>query len=358
MQDPGYRKQSDYIYMSNPYFVLHAPNIHCGGGLALLKLLIEVLPDRSHLIVDDRCPIPESALTRLQVHWVKPTLWHRLGAELRLKQIAMKDYQVLCFGNLPPLFKLKSKAALFLQNKYLIDAVVLLGFPIKVRIRILMERLWLKVCRSHIDKIIVQTPSMQKLLKNSLSLDAAVLPFATDAKLFSRKFDGIARVNQSYEFVYVASGEPHKNHLNLIKAWSLLAQQEIYPSLTLTLSEKKFSELVSWIEQQKREYSMNVFNLGLISEGEIQDLYLNATALIFPSTLESFGIPLIAARDAGLAIVASELDYVRDIVDPEVTFDPASPLSIARAVKRFLGEKEETLRLLDARGFLDTVFKD
>ena len=156
----------------------------------------------------------------------------------------------------------------------------------------------------------------------------------------------------------MASGEPHKNHLNLIKAWSLLAQQEIYPSLTLTLSEKKFSELVSWIEQQKREYSMNVFNLGLISEGEIQDLYLNATALIFPSTLESFGIPLIAARDAGLAIVASELDYVRDIVDPEVTFDPASPLSIARAVKRFLGEKEETLRLLDARGFLDTVFKD
>ena len=103
---------------------------------------------------------------------------------------------------------------------------------------------------------------------------------------------------------------------------------------------------------------MNIFNLGLISEGEIQDLYLNAMALIFPSTLESFGIPLIEARDAGLVIVASELDYVRDIVDPEFTFDPVSPLSIARAVKRFLGEKEETLRLLDARGFLDTAFKD
>ena len=344
--------------MSKPYFILHAPNIHCGGGLALLKLLIEVLPDRTHLIVDDRCPISECALARLQVHRVKPTLWHRLGAELKLKQITLKNHQVLCFGNLPPLFELKGKTVLFLQNKYLIDAVVLLGLPIKVRIRILMERLWLRVCRSHVDKIIVQTPSMQKLLKNSLSLEAGVLSFASDVKLFSRKFVEVARVKQLYEFVYVASGEPHKNHLNLIKAWSILAQQEIYPSLTLTLDKKKFPHLVSRIEQQKRKYSLNVFNLGLISEGEIQDLYLNSAALVFPSTLESFGIPLIEARDAGLAIVASELDYVRDIVDPEVTFDPASPLSIARAVKRFLGEKEEPLRLLDAKGFLDAVFRD
>jgi len=73
--------------------------------------------------------------------------------------------------------------------------------------------------------------------------------------------------------------------------------------------------------------------------------------------LDRLGIPLIEARDAGLAIIASELDYVRDIVDPEVTFDPASPLSIARAVKRFLGEKEETLHLLSAKGFLDAVFR-
>ena len=36
------------------------------------------------------------------------------------------------------------------------------------------------------------------------------------------------------------------------------------------------------------------------------------------------------------AIIAPELDYVRDLVNPAETFDPNSGLSISRAVKRFL----------------------
>lgn len=66
------------------------------------------------------------------------------------------------------------------------------------------------------------------------------------------------------------------------------------------------------------------------------DLYQRAGALIYPSTMESLGLPLIEARRMGLPIIASERDYVRDIIDPEQSFDPLSPVSIARAVERFL----------------------
>jgi glycosyltransferase involved in cell wall biosynthesis len=72
--------------------------------------------------------------------------------------------------------------------------------------------------------------------------------------------------------------------------------------------------------------------------------------------LESFGLPLIEARQAGLPILASELDYVRDVVDPEQTFDPDSPMSIARAVKRFLGVEVTPIPLLSASQFLESVF--
>ena len=51
-------------------------------------------------------------------------------------------------------------------------------------------------------------------------------------------------------------------------------------------------------------------------------------------------------------MLASELDYVRDVVDPEESFDPASPVSIARAVKRFLGIPEPALPLRDAETFV------
>ena len=64
---------------------------------------------------------------------------------------------------------------------------------------------------------------------------------------------------------------------------------------------------------------------------------------------------MIEARQAGLPVLASELDYVRDVLDPEQTFNPESPLSIARAVKRFLGLNESSLPLLDATLFLKNI---
>ena len=86
---------------------------------------------------------------------------------------------------------------------------------------------------------------------------------------------------------------------------------------------------------------------------------LDETALlvqrIYPSTLESFGLPLLEARAAGLPIITGELDYVRDIVDPDETFDPNSPLSMARAVKRFLGRPERRLPADDAERFLERL---
>ena len=62
-------------------------------------------------------------------------------------------------------------------------------------------------------------------------------------------------------------------------------------------------------------------------------------ALIFPSKYESFGLPLIEASKMHIPIIASELDFVRDVCNPIQTFDPNSAISIARAINRFFGNK-------------------
>lgn len=86
-------------------------------------------------------------------------------------------------------------------------------------------------------------------------------------------------------------------------------------------------------------------------------MYEHAKALIYPSTFESFGLPLIEARHAGLTVLAPELDYVRDILDPEQTFDPDSPISIARAVKRFMAVDEQKSPLIDSSEFLNKILE-
>jgi hypothetical protein len=64
---------------------------------------------------------------------------------------------------------------------------------------------------------------------------------------------------------------------------------------------------------------------------------------------------LIEAHNINLPIIAAELDYVRDMVHPVETFDPKSPRSIARAVKRFLGNQEPSLQVISANQFIDEL---
>jgi glycosyltransferase involved in cell wall biosynthesis len=164
-----------------------------------------------------------------------------------------------------------------------------------------------------------------------------------------------AEKKKSCEFLYVASGEPHKNHRRMIQAWCLLAEEGLFPSLTLTLDEVIFSTLCRDIKEICNHHGLKVTNMGSLSHGDVLKLYKDMDALIYPSTFESFGLPLIEARQAGLPVLASELDFVRDVIDPEQSFDPYSATSISRAVKRFMSVDELLLPLLDAKGFLDKI---
>jgi hypothetical protein len=64
---------------------------------------------------------------------------------------------------------------------------------------------------------------------------------------------------------------------------------------------------------------------------------------------------LLEAKQAGLSIVAAELDYVRDSINPDQSFDPNSAVSIARAIKRSLGVIEEPAAVLNADEFLSKI---
>jgi len=125
--------------------------------------------------------------------------------------------------------------------------------------------------------------------------------------------------------------------------------------LCLTVDEDVSPNLYAWIGEQKLHYGLKLESVGFIPHDQVRKLYTQAGALIYPSTFESFGLPLIEARQAGLPVLASELDYVRDVLDPEQAFDPESPLSIARAVKRFMGLNDEPLPLLNAADFMKSI---
>lgn len=308
------------------------------------------------LTMDARMPVPISLPDNVQIKRVKPTVVQRLRAEVWLAHSVAPEDVVLCFGNLPPLFRLKGYTRVFVQNRYLIDDVKLDRFSFEVRLRLVLERLWLCGRMSNVNEFVVQTPTMKRLLdkKIQVKVPVRVFPFVAEPEGYARTTSRAKHLaERKYDFAYIASGEPHKNHRRLLEAWCLLAGEGLFPSLCLTLDEAGFAGLCGEIEAMRQRYGLNVENVGVLPHREVLELYKNVSAAIYPSTFESFGLPLIEAHQAGLPILASELDYVRDVLDPEQTFDPESPVSIARAVKRFMGMREEVLPLLDAKAFLE-----
>lgn len=338
---------------------IHAINIHQGGGRALMETLLRDSCTHMAVIqVDSRMPIPAQLPQTMQIRRIVPTMFRRMQSEWWLATQVNQGDIALCFGNLPPLFRLRARVVVFLQNRYLIDDMELTQFPLKTRLRLMLERLWFKARMSNVDEFIVQTPSMKRLLEARTDVPVHVLPFMARHKEYIRKISGQGkRSNAEFDFLYVASGEPHKNHRRLIEAWCLLAEQGLFPSLRLTLDKEAFPELCGWLGQKIAQYHLNMENLGLLPHEKVIALYERAGALIYPSTFESFGLPLIEARQAGLSILASELDYARDVIDPEETFDPYSAVSIARAVKRYLGKEEAALPLQDATGFMKYILE-
>lgn len=345
--------------------IIHATNISQGGGKSLLSALLAALPCDVEILaqLDSRMPLPVDMPKNLKIRFVEPSILQRLLSEWWLSKNVKSTDLVICFGSLTPLLKLQGHTAVFVQNRYLIERNSLIGFPLKTRLRLIFERTWLALTSLNADEFIVQTPAMKTALLLSGCVEKQLVhvrPFVNVSEGYQRTKNNQknCHIAKKYDFIYVASGESHKNHRQLVEAWCLLAEQHLFPSLCLTLDENVSTELCAWIDEKKNSCGLKIDNVGFLPHEQVLELYSQVQALIYPSRFESFGLPLIEASQAGLPVLSAELDYVRDVLDPEQSFDPDSPVSIARAVKRYLGVAESSLQITDAKHFLSLLLKD
>lgn len=310
--------------------IVHAPSVHQGGGKALLLALLRGIGSDTECIgiVDTRLQRPDLP-PNIEPFYFSSTLFGRLRAERFLISVCREEDIVVCMNSLPPLFSCAGRIVVYLQNRYLCTEYSLAGFSLRTRVRISMERLWLHRRLKADMRLLVQTPSMQRAALCALGLLPEVIPFgdfATD--------DNLPRTMDPPRFFYPATPDPHKNHANLLEAWQLLHNDGISAELHVTIAPD--SPLSLQIERERAK-GVPIINHGEVDTYVMIELYKQCSALIYPSKMESFGLPLVEAGVLGLPIVASELDYVRDVATPSETFDPDSPVSIARAVKRHLG---------------------
>jgi len=171
---------------------IHAINVHQGGGRTLLSALLRTLPDSLEIEIslDSRMQLPDGLSENIQIKRVPPSMIHRFNAERWLADNVCSGDVVLCFGNLPPLFKLRGRVVVFVQNRFLIDNISLKNLSIRDKVKLSIERMWLTLKIGNADEFFVQTPEMKRLLtvrlQGNKSAQIKVVPFVLESCGYSR----------------------------------------------------------------------------------------------------------------------------------------------------------------------------
>src|SRR5205807_67495 len=89
--------------------------------------------------------------------------------------------------------------------------------------------------------------------------------------------------------------------------------------------------------------------LGRVSDAVLAGLYRDAVALCFPSLAEGFGLPVLEAMAAGLPVVASDLDVLREVAGDAAMFVPPGDVPMLRsALEQIVDDEPIQRRLADA----------
>lgn len=132
--------------------------------------------------------------------------------------------------------------------------------------------------------------------------------------------------------LYVGNIKPHKNLGNLLKAFSKI-MNEIPHNLVIVGRREGFITGDHMIAEQADEIGNRVVFTGYINDEKLKEFFKNATALIFPSKYEGFGLPPLEAMASGCPVVVSNKASIPEICgEAAIYFNPLNPDEIAEKI--------------------------
>ena len=142
-------------------------------------------------------------------------------------------------------------------------------------------------------------------------------------------------------FLYPAVTWKHKNHELIFRALELLNKVHgIAPHVFFTGAETDYKLTLEKIAHELA-VAGQVHFLGFVSTVELQALFQSATAMIFPSKFEGFGLPILEAFHARLPVIGSNATTLPEVArDGAMSFDPDSPEELADCMREILQHPE------------------
>lgn len=145
--------------------------------------------------------------------------------------------------------------------------------------------------------------------------------------------------------MYSGAADERKNHLRLIKAFSLLPK-EMRDGYQLAIVGKLPDPHREKFEQYAKLCGLCAGELiitGRVSDEELVYFYNLCELFVFPSWHEGFGLPLLEAMSCGAPVIGANTTSIPEVVGrTDILFDPFDSTSISKKMEEVL--RDEVLR--------------
>ena len=134
--------------------------------------------------------------------------------------------------------------------------------------------------------------------------------------------------------LYTGNAYPHKNLERLIKALEILIRDYHYQGQLVLVGEEDY-----FYKRLKKNIPAGqpVIFTDFLPENDLVQLYCSASAYIFPSLCEGFGLPPLEAMARGVPVISSNATCLPEILgEAAIYFDPLNPADMAAKINSVL----------------------
>jgi glycosyltransferase involved in cell wall biosynthesis len=161
--------------------------------------------------------------------------------------------------------------------------------------------------------------------------------------------DGVPHELPARYLLFISTLEPRKNVLGLLAGFER-AVAAGYPGDLVMVGRWGWHTEEAQAALRVSPARGRIHHLDYLERGVLASVFHGAEALLFPSLLEGFGLPVVEAMACGLPVIVSRCSSLPEVAgDAALYVDPADPDTLAAAILR-ISEDEELRRRLRAAG--------
>ncbi len=303
--------------------VVNNPAAKYGGALTILKQFIESINKYNHknmyyiiVSVEELKKYEDKYIKILiipQQGFKSRILWDNYGLKKYLKEKNIVPDLFISFQNTAVNLHAEIKQIIYYHQPLSISKENWNPFNNEERLFWMYKNIFpffIKQYLSRVVKVVVQTEWVKKAFSKKFNYKPDNIEvIKPEFKL--PNIDEIKKQEKTiFRIFYPAPPIKYKNHYALIEIISKLEDMEF--ECIFTFDKEENSTLDDLIKKENLEDKIKL--IGKISYEEVLEYYKSCHLVIFPSTIETFGLPLVEAASLGKSLLVADKPYSREVI--------------------------------------------